>query len=48
MLTLERSHCMFDPSICWLRSSMVLCDLLSFKMYLLTLKVILFLQRNII
>lgn len=37
---------MFDPNVRGLMSSMVLCDLFSFKMYLLTLEVILFLQEN--
>lgn len=46
VLTREKSCHMFDPNICWLRSSMVLWDLLNFKMYLLKLKVNLFLQEN--
>lgn len=46
ILTRETSRCMFDSNIYWLRSSMGLCDLFSSKMYLPTLKVILFLQEN--
>lgn len=51
ILTREKSHCMLHPSIFRLRWSMVLCDSFSLKMYLPTLKVILFLQektRNIV
>lgn len=40
---------MFDLNVCGLRSSMVLCDLFTFKMYLLTLKIIFIRKsRNVI
>lgn len=37
---------MFDPNICWFRSSMVVWDLFSFKIHLLIQKVNIFLQEN--
>lgn len=46
ILTREKSCHMFDPNTSWLRSSMVVRDLFNFKMYLLILKVNVFLQES--
>lgn len=46
ILTREKSCDMFDSNTCWLRSRMVVWDLFNFKMYLLIMKVKVFLQES--